>query len=87
MLELELVLRFLTGEGWREEDAGDGCLAGEGLRLRGDGLRLRGEGLRRLPAGATGGEGAVMALLYLDVISIVRVLRTTLTFSAGGRPP
>lgn len=58
---------------------GDACRDGDGC--------LIGDGLRRLAAGVTGGEGAVVALLYLDVISMVRAFRTTLTFSAGGSPP
>lgn len=58
---------------------GDACRDGDDC--------LIGDALRRLPAAAAVGDGAVPALLYLDVISMVRAFRTTLTFSAGGSPP
>jgi hypothetical protein len=71
----ELELRFLTGDDCR--DGEEGC--------------LRGEGFRRPAAtiGATGGVGATVAALYLEVISLFRSFRTAvvLVFSAAGNPP
>lgn len=78
-----MLVRVLTGDGWRED--GEGCLRGDGLRA-GDGLRLcEGDGLRLRGDGAA---FVVVAVLYRDVISMFRILRTGLTFSiAGGKPP
>ena len=74
LLELEMLLRFRTGEACRE-DEGEGCLSGDGFR--------------RPPAAAAAAAGAGLATLYLEVISLFRIFRTAaaLAFSAGGRPP